>query len=262
MQPQTTNVVLFGETGVGKSSVINLIARKEIASVSSDVSGCTMQHRRYKISFDNMNFTIFDTIGLEQPQIGANGYLKTMEKAYELINELSAAGGVHLLLFCMRGGRMTATTQSNYKLFCECLCNTKVPIALVFTGLEGEAEMEDWWTRNKTHLEHYGIQSDGHACVTAVQGETPAEEQKYKESQETIRRLLKSCSHKGKAFSPESRSWFPRIARQMKEFVPAKKSPKKKDVMKVLTHSCKLDADTAKKIADMVDKGNTEDKDP
>ncbi|KAF8441410.1 P-loop containing nucleoside triphosphate hydrolase protein [Boletus edulis BED1] len=190
-QPRSINVVLFGETGVGKSSVINLIARKEVAQVSSDVNGCTMQSTRYDISFDDMNFTIFDTIGLEEPQMGVNGYLKAIEKAYELVARLGAAGGIHLLLFCMRGGRITATTQSNYRLFCECLCSTKVPIALVFTGLEREVEMEDWWLRNKNHIEHYGIKSNGHACITAVQDDTPGEDLKYTESQRKIRELLK-----------------------------------------------------------------------
>ncbi|KAG6378107.1 hypothetical protein JVT61DRAFT_13792 [Boletus reticuloceps] len=47
-----------------------------------------MQSTRYDISFDDMNFTIFDTIGLEEPQMGVNGYLKAIEKAYELVARL------------------------------------------------------------------------------------------------------------------------------------------------------------------------------
>lgn len=257
-QPRTVNVVLFGETGVGKSSVINLIARKEIAEVSSDVNGCTMQYKRYDIPFDNLDFAIFDTIGLEEPQMGVNGYLKAIEKAYELISRLGTAGGIHLLLFCMRGGRITATTQSNYRLFCECLCNTKVPIALVFTGLEREVEMEDWWRRNKKHIEDYGIKSDGHACITAVQDDAPGEDLKFAESQKRIRDLLKNCARKNEAFLPEAHPWFARFTKGMRGFITGKKSPKKKDIMKVLTHRCKLDAETAKKIAVMMESGDTE----
>ncbi|KAF8557972.1 hypothetical protein OG21DRAFT_78982 [Imleria badia] len=230
-QPPTINVVLFGETGVGKSSVINLIARQELAKVSSDVNGCTMQSTRYNISFDNMDFSIFDTIGLEEPQMGVNGYLKAIEKAYELIMKLGAAGGIHLLLFCMRGGRITATTQSNYRLFCECLCNTKVPIALVFTGLEREVEMEDWWTRNKSHIEHYGIKSDGHACVTAVQDDTPGEDLKYTESQKRIRELLKTCALKNDAFLLEPHSWFAKLGKGMKSFIEKHRNPKRRDII-------------------------------
>ena len=250
--------MLFGETGVGKSSVINLIAREEVAKVSSDVNGCTMESTRYDIPFDGTNFAIFDTIGLEEPQMGINGYLKAIEKAYELIVKLGAAGGIHLLLFCMRGGRITATTQSNYRLFCECLCNTKVPIALVFTGLEREAELEDWWTRNQTHIEHYGIKSRGHACITAVQDEVPGEDAKYMQSREKIRELLKTCALKNEAFSPESHTWFAKFGKGMKSFIEKHRNPKRRDVMRVLTNRCKLDPETARKIADMMEKGDTE----
>ena len=260
-QPRTVNVVLFGETGVGKSRVINLIARKEAAKVSSDVDGCTMQSTRYDIHFDGMSFAIFDTIGLEEPQMGINGYLKAIEKAYELIVKLGAAGGIHLLLFCMRGGGRTATTQSNYRLFCECLCNTKVPIALVFTGLEKEVEMEDWWMRNKTHIEHYGIKSDGHACITTVHDEVPGEDFKYMESQKRIRELLKTCALKNEAFSPESHTWFAKLGKGMKSFIEKHRNPKGGDVMRVLTNRCKLDPETARKITDMMEKGDTEMKD-
>lgn len=256
-QSRTLNVILFGETGVGKSSVINLIARNDIAQVSSDVNGCTMQSKRYDIPFDGIEFAIFDTIGLEEPQMGVNGYLKAIAEAYELVSKLGAAGGIHLLLFCLRGGRITATTQSNYRLFCECLCDTKVPIALVFTGLEREEVMENWWMRNRKHIEDYGIKSDGHACITAVQDDTPGDH-KYEQSQEIIRELLKKCARKTEAYSPESLPWFLRLALGMKGFIAGKKRPKGKDYMKVLTQRCKLDEGTARRIADMMKRDETE----
>ncbi|KIJ07949.1 hypothetical protein PAXINDRAFT_89580, partial [Paxillus involutus ATCC 200175] len=165
---KTTNIILFGETGVGKSSVINLIAGKDVAKVSSDVDGCTMASTAYNISLRNQNIRIFDTVGLEEPQMGVNGYLAAIEKAYQLIISLSEAGGVHLLLFCMRGDRITATKQSNYRLFCEFLCNRKVPVALIVTGLERETVMEDWWSRNESNAIRYGLHNAGHACITAV----------------------------------------------------------------------------------------------
>ncbi|KAF8135599.1 hypothetical protein EV363DRAFT_1321005 [Boletus edulis] len=257
-QPRSINIVLFGETGAGKSSVINLIARRAIARVSSDVNGRTIQSTRYDISFDDLNFAIFDTIDLEEPQMGVNGYLKAIEKAYELVARLGAAGGIHLLLFCIRAGEITATTQSNYRLFYENLCSTKVPIALVFTGLEREVEMEDWWLRNKTHIEHYGIKSHGHACITAVQDDTPGEDLKYIESQRKIRELLKTCALQNDHFSPELHPWFARLGRGLRSFIEKRKNPKRRDVMRVLTHRCKLDPETAKKIASMMEKGDTE----
>ena len=261
MQPRTVNVVLFGETGVGKSAVINLIARKEVAEISSDVDGCTMQSTRYDIPFDSMNFSIFDTIGLELPEIGINGYLKAIEKAYELMIKLGAAGGIHLLLFCMRGGRMSPGSLKNYRFFCECLCNTNVPIALVFTGLEREVEMEDWWMRNKTQIEQYGIKSDGHACITTVQDEIPGGDLKYMESQERIRELLKTCVLTNEALLPEPHTWFANVGKGMKILTEKHGNPKRRDVMRVLTQRCKLDSETANKIVDMMERSDMETKD-
>ncbi|KAF9222624.1 hypothetical protein BS17DRAFT_818427 [Gyrodon lividus] len=188
----TINIILFGETGVGKSSVINLIAGKEVAKVSSDVDGCTMASTPYDVTLGNKKIRIFDTVGLEEPQMGVNGYLAAIEKAHKLIQSLGAGGGVHLLLFCMRGGRITATVQSNYRLFCEFLCNKKVPVALVFTGLEREVDMENWWTRNESHIRRYGIHSVSHACITAVRDDTSGQDDKYVKSERMIRELLVS----------------------------------------------------------------------
>ncbi|KIJ10289.1 hypothetical protein PAXINDRAFT_34755, partial [Paxillus involutus ATCC 200175] len=187
---KTINIILFGESGVGKSSVINLIAGKEITKVSSDVDGCTMASTRYDLTLDNKSIQIFETVGLEEPQMSINDYLAAIEKAHQLISSLNEAGGVHLLLFCMRRGRITATVQTNYQLCCEFLCRKQVPVALVLTGLEREARMEDWWERNGSTVEKYGIQSIGHVCITAVRDDTPGRAEKYAISEQAIRELL------------------------------------------------------------------------
>ena len=220
-----------------------------------------MQSTRYDIPFDDMNFAIFDTIGLEQPQIAINSHLKAIEMAFELIVKLGAAGGIHLLLFCMRGGRITATTQGNYRLFCEYLCNAKVPIVLVFTGLEWEEEMENFWTRNKTHIQHYGIKSDGHACLTTVQDEIPGGDLKYMESQNRVRELLKTCALINEAFLLDPYIWFAKLGKGMRSFTEKHRNPKERDLMWVLTQRCKLDPEAASKIADMMERGDPETKD-
>ena len=251
------NVILFGETGVGKSSVINLIAQKEVTQVSSGAEGCTMRSTRYDISFDDMNFAVFDTIGLVQPHIEVSGYLNAIENAYKLIVELGAAGGIHLLLFCMRGSRITATTQNNYRMFYEYLCSKKVPVALVFTGLEREIEMDDWWKRNRAKIENYGIKGDGHACITAVQDDTPSEDLKYTESQRKIRELLKTCALKNEAFTPEPYSWIAGFGKLMKSLVKTHTSmPGRIRIMRLLTQRCDVDPETARKIGDMMERND------
>ena len=83
------NIILFGETGVGKSSVINLIAEKPIAEVSPDVDGCTMNSKEYSFDVLTRRIRLWDTVGLEEPQMGVNGYLAAIEKALALIRSLS-----------------------------------------------------------------------------------------------------------------------------------------------------------------------------
>lgn len=239
----SVNIVLFGETGVGKSSVINLIAGRQVASVSPDAEGRTLSSRRYSFPVGGRTFHIWDTAGLEQPEMGAVGYMAAIEGALTLIQELAKQGGLDLLLFCMRGNRVTATTQSNYRLFYEVLCRSQVPIALVVTHLEREPDMNAWWTRNVASLEKYGIKSAGHACVTGLEMHS-----KYPESRAGIELMLRACDGQGKYVMPAD-SWFIEFLRFFGLFAPPKKDLKKRELLKVLTKRCKLDTKIAQELA-------------
>ncbi|KAH0831380.1 hypothetical protein J3R83DRAFT_14043 [Lanmaoa asiatica] len=118
------NVLVVGETGVGKSSIINLIARQSLADVSAGVSvgttGCTTEAAPYDVVLTDHQgldcpIHLFDTVGLNEPSVSKDDYLTAVEKAYVLITELRCRGGIHLLLFCVRGDKITDVTQSNYQ---------------------------------------------------------------------------------------------------------------------------------------------------
>jgi len=237
------NIILFGETGVGKSAVINLIAEKPVASISPDAQQCTMSSKQYAFAVGGREFHIWDTVGLEEPDMGVNGYLAAVEKSLELIQELSQRGGVNLLLFCMRGNRVTATTQSNYRLFYEVLCGSAVPIALVITHLEREPVMENWWTRNYMGLEKYGIKSAGHACVTGLPNHS-----KYADSKVAIEKLLVAYDGEGK-YSMPSEAWFIQFLRLFGMFAPPK-GLKGKKLADTLTKRCRLDPTVAQELAE------------
>ena len=169
---KSLNIILFGEAGVGKSSLVNLIAGSEVAQTSGDGDACIMTYRPYSFQVHGISYTIWDTRGFDEADttMKAKGYLAAVEHAYTLIQALAAAGGVDLLVLCHREGRVTSTTRSNYKLFYEVLFESKVPIALAITFLERHARMEDWWEQNFEVFERHNMKFSGHACVTGLSG--------------------------------------------------------------------------------------------
>ncbi|KAG2116833.1 hypothetical protein DEU56DRAFT_839716 [Suillus clintonianus] len=62
-RPRGRNVVIFGETGPGKSSVINTIAQKDPAKTSNDVLGCTSISERHAVEISGQSFVLFDIAG-------------------------------------------------------------------------------------------------------------------------------------------------------------------------------------------------------
>ena len=243
LPPRTLNVILFGETGVGKSSVINLIAGEPVAATSAGLETYTQDSKDYQFNIGSRRINIWDTMGLDEPQMSANSYHDAIVKARALIRKLNEAGGVDLLLFCISGGRMAPMTKTNYQLFYEGLCGKKVPIALVITRLERENRMEDWWERNEASLLKYGMQIAGHTCVTGLEDEV----QKYKESMDVMLHLLSQYDNCGR-FSMPSEPWLSRLL-QAPAYLFSTSTPATKDVARILTNQCGLDPEVAHRLA-------------
>lgn len=254
------NVVLFGQAGAGKSSLINLMVGENVAKTSSDMRSCTLQWQEHPIKFDGESYSVFDTVGLEEPQLGIGHYLDIVENSYKLIQYLEKRGGIDLLLFCMRAGRLTTTLQTNYRLFHEFLCDKKVPIVVVITYLENEAgEMDNWWKRNSDIFEEREVRVNGHACITAIKGNYP---KRYEESRHTIRKLIKEFTVEGRKEAWEGGdNVFVSFIRKLKELLVGKKNAGKKKslftgkkdvVVSCLTKRCGLSPDVAKQLADRI----------
>ncbi|KAG1733676.1 P-loop containing nucleoside triphosphate hydrolase protein [Suillus occidentalis] len=248
----TKNIVLFGQAGAGKSSIVNLMAGKDIAHTSPGMQRCTLEWKEYPIEFDGVSYNVFDTVGLEEPQLGKKEYLESVGNAYLLIKKLASEGGIDLLLFCMPAGRISGMLQSNYRLFHEFLCEKKVPIVLAITNLEREQIMEDWWVRERANFDKYQINVAGHACITAANNLEGRHQKLYEQSRVTIRELVKTYVADGK-----QQAWtggdnlFVALVRRVKELFGRDLQVKSKDLVPHLTKRCKLSKDVAQQLANM-----------
>ncbi|KAF8552193.1 P-loop containing nucleoside triphosphate hydrolase protein, partial [Imleria badia] len=207
----TKNVVVFGESGVGKSSLINLIAGKKVSETSSGALGCTLEYKRYLLDLGDQHFAIWDTAGLDEgtqgsvPADKAEAYLK------QLLHELAKNNGVDLLVYCVRGTRVRSALLTNYHIFYSAICRKKVPIVIVITGLENqEGNMETWWCKNESQFSLLKMYFDSHACVTTLESSTVTENALLKERREVskaavIKMITSTC--RAQQWKPPERSW-------------------------------------------------------
>ncbi|KAH7888939.1 hypothetical protein F5I97DRAFT_1828231 [Phlebopus sp. FC_14] len=196
------NVVIFGECGVGKSSLINLIAGAPLAETSSGAMGCTFEYRRYLLTLDDQSFGIWDTAGLDEGTYGT----VPAEKAE---GSLMKASSIDLLVYCVRGTRVRSALLGNYRIFHSAICRKKVPIVLVVTGLENQVgPMESWWSENEKEFQAFKMYFDGHACVTTLQLTTPNDtlQRRLTESKAAATDLIGSTCRK-QQWKVAERSW-------------------------------------------------------
>jgi predicted GTPase len=252
------NIVLFGQAGAGKSSLINLMMGMNVAHTSSDMKSRTLHWKEYPIQFNGDSYNVFDTVGLEEPQLGNPQYLDAIENAYMLIQELERRSGIDLLLFCMRAGTITTTLQTNYRLFHEFLCEKKVPVIMVVTHLENEVgEMDAWWTRNRDIFREREVYVAGHACITAIKGNYP---ERYEQSRDTICNVVKMFTADGqKAAWQGGDTTLVSLLRQLKGLLVGKEKPSlRNDMVSRLVKRCRLSPDDAKQLAERIRNGMVE----
>ncbi|KAG6328712.1 hypothetical protein ID866_10377 [Astraeus odoratus] len=217
--PREMNVVLFGEAGAGKSSVIDLIAGEPKVEASQGTLSNASDSRGYRIDIGPYRFRLWDTTGLNQPDVSADEFIAAIDQASRLIRNLTDAGGINLLLLCVRKDAFSPRIQANYRLFYEVLCDKEVPIGLVITHLEHENNMEDYWTKISESLKQWEVVTIGHACVTA----SPSYPEKYQISKVVVQGLLTDCDCSGKYTMPAD-PWLKRLKSRLSQRIHAGES--------------------------------------
>ncbi|KAF5358837.1 hypothetical protein D9757_014252 [Collybiopsis confluens] len=190
-------VLLFGASGSGKSSIINMLLSKPQALVSnSAVNPAPFTAEKYRIRINDSLFSIFDLAGLSE---GGLFLLSDAQRTLQvLLDNLSDQGRrLHLLVLCIRAPRITDVAANNYRLFFQTICRRQVPIVVVVTGLENHGStMEDWWVQNQDIFGSYRMAFNDHACITTIRGRRLPNgsgfvyEQEYTDSVELVRKLI------------------------------------------------------------------------
>ena len=216
----TPNVIIFGETGVGKSSLINMIAGTSSAAISSSAIGCTFESVPYVVELNGLQYRLWDTAGLNEGENGNVSADRAIESLQELVQNLQY-GGVSLLLYCIRGSRLRDIVKINYDLFYTIICGAQVPIVVAVTGLENEEnDMEDWWKDNVQDFDDRGMRFAGHACVTTTKGRVMKGgqhvfEEEYSRSVKLVQELIVSYCPEN-SWKPDSSRWLFNIVERMR----------------------------------------------
>ena len=238
------NVVFFGKAGAGKSSVINLIAGRPVAQVTSDIESCTLGSTSYVIDTPKKQFVVWDTVGFNGVRNGHEITRQAVVHTTQLIRDLSGASGVDLLVFVKECGKLTESERYCHRLFQEFLCEGQVPVAVVVTHLEDQEPMEHWWeTNGEGLLKALSGNVIGHACITSL-STTDSEDSKYREqateSRLTVQTMLHNCTSfpQGQVIS---------VQLPTKEGEETDRVPEKMTVKNLMNH-CGLTMDLAKEV--------------
>ncbi|KAH7886975.1 hypothetical protein F5I97DRAFT_1927253 [Phlebopus sp. FC_14] len=162
------NVVLIGENGTAKSSLINLIAGRNITDTPNDSTPCTTQIRFYQVSIDGHQFQLWDTAGLHDASEPLARASDPSDCAIKSLLQPLRHGRVDPLVYCMLGTRAKVAMINNYQAI-HSFVPPSTPVIVIVTRLERYAgKMEDWWVNNQSELARLGMQFVDHACVTTL----------------------------------------------------------------------------------------------
>jgi GTPase SAR1 family protein len=145
--PNVTRILVFGTSGVGKTSMINELTGTQNPT-SNGATGCTsVKCTRY-----GRQYEFIDTAGLNESQFGT---VKIQDAVCELVNLLTKSiCGFNLLIFVNKSSYHDA---DNYNLFVKTITRNQIPVIGVVTGLEDEPNMQNWVEVKEHKFREHGM---------------------------------------------------------------------------------------------------------
>ncbi|KAG2136580.1 P-loop containing nucleoside triphosphate hydrolase protein [Suillus bovinus] len=192
------NVVIIGQSGAGKSSLINMLCPGADARISNDATGCTQEEQEYTCVLGRgKSCQVHDTIGLEEGRWGFLPDKKAQKKLKTYLKDSQKSW--HLLVYCIPGSRgLKKSHARNFNKF-KSMVGNRVPVVVVVTHLDQyEGPLQDWWPRNLDTLKKLDINPEstaGHACITALSRRDLERYNKgalYNQSLQDVQNLIRS----------------------------------------------------------------------
>ena len=130
------NILLIGNTGVGKSTLLNTILKGKYAQ-THDTRPCTMKLQFYE-SEKVKGLRIYDTRGIENGKYNIDEANKTINKAIkQLIKDQVPDKFIHCIWYCVHSNRFSDEEFLNLKN-CYDLYIESLPIIIVFTQSDNQ----------------------------------------------------------------------------------------------------------------------------
>lgn len=141
-QTVSCRVMVFGSSGVGKTSMINMLTGHNYM-VRNAARGCTFDTVEVPpVRRAGIQYHFFDTAGLNETDAGTVNSAQAVQKITNLLNKFE--NGMNLLIYVKRIGSISNAERENYELFCNIITNHRIPVIGVITGCEHEEPMSRW----------------------------------------------------------------------------------------------------------------------
>jgi predicted GTPase len=200
------NVALVGMTGVGKSTLVNILKLEGSlavdAQVNNDTDPCTLEATRYEVVEAGTTYHIWDTRGLNEAS--KKGFIKrcfpsswtTPEADRQLENLLSGEPKIDVVLFCIRIDKIR--TLEHWEMHTKIDIPPNMKVAVVVTQMEGDIGSSQW---KETCKDTAKLTTKGVILDTDLMEGVPKfknlQEQDAKDCRVNILDLISRCQSRG-----------------------------------------------------------------
>jgi hypothetical protein len=203
------NVIVFGEAGSGKGSVINMIGEGDDAHVGDNAYSQPARSKPYKRSIRGCVFSVYDTTGLDSTLPPKCSAINPLRDLCALVRRRPLT----LLVYVFKPSVDLRLARPRFNEVVGSL-PPGASVVMIVTGQENkEPNMDRWWRENESVLKEYGMMFSGHACITANKEHSNKFLKEYKISKEKVEDLIYQFRDAGTFTMQENeaRNFFPKV---------------------------------------------------